>query len=140
DGRPAVETALVGLLDDPEVAVRVAALRALVAAPPSAALRRALETHDAKDLVATFGVDDRDYRLAETVVRLVQEGEGRWAVVKQDLGASERYVRQTTWDLLRRGLDLPRSAYDPLPSPGSDRWHAPDEGVILEALARRRTR
>ena len=64
DGRPEVERDLIAALDDPEPSVRVAALRALVAAPLSDAVGRALDAHGLERHKATFGMEDREYARA----------------------------------------------------------------------------
>ncbi len=137
---PRVERALIERLDDPEAAPRVAALKALVAAPPSDGMRAALERHTPETHAKRFGAEDRDFHMAWTIARLVQAGPGDWPSVREGLGHPERYVRRTWWDLLRRALALPNSWYDANLDPSDPSWERVDEPRILEALRARRAR
>ncbi len=141
ESHPEVETALVSSLDDPEPSVRVAALRALVQAPPSETVRAALRAHDVARHEATFGTDDREYARALTVARLVQEGAAHWPAIREGLGDERRYERAAWWQLLNRALALPPLEYDPQPQPktGQAPIDERDEAVVMAVLERRRS-
>jgi len=136
---PRVLPALLAALDDGDPAPRVAALKALVAAPPSDEVRGALARHDPEMHRQTFGSPDRDYEMAFTVASLVQEGEAVWPRIRDGLGHPERYVRRTWWDLLRAALDLPDHLYDAGKDPSASDWKPIDETRVLEALRARRS-
>jgi hypothetical protein len=134
-----VQPALIERLEDREGAPRVAARGALVAARPSETMRGVLERHTPEAHAKRFG-EDRDYRMAWTIARLVQTDDAGWPLVRQGLGHPERYVRRTWWDLLRRALALPNHVYDANLDPADPSWAPPDEPRLLEAVAARRGR
>ncbi|MHC5009725.1 MAG: HEAT repeat domain-containing protein [Planctomycetota bacterium] len=134
-----VAPALLARLDDPEPGPRVAALRALAAAPPSDRVRTAVQAHPPAAYAETFGGADREYRRPWTVVMLVQEGTAHWAPAKEGLAHEERAVRLAWWDLLRRALGLPASFYDGGTPPDERSWRPIDEASVFEALERRRS-
>jgi HEAT repeat protein len=130
--------ALLERLDDRDASPRVAALGALSTAPPSATMREALAAHTPEAHAREFGAEDRDYRMAWTVVDLVQRGEEVWPTVRDGLSHPERYIRTTWWELLRRALGLEKNVFDPITDPGADDWRTLDESLALEALRERR--
>jgi HEAT repeat protein len=136
---PEVIDALVLALDSPDCAVRVAAMQSLVTAPPSEPVRTALGAHDEAAHVQRCGADS-NHAMAAAVVRLVQEGEAHWPVVKAGLSSPDRVVRRSWWDLLRLALDLYEHLYDPIPPPTAPEWRPVDEAQVLEALRARRTK
>jgi HEAT repeat protein len=138
DASQAAFAALVRTLDDPQPGPRVAALKSLALARPSAALLAALRAHDSASHEKVFGMEDREYRVAEQVALLVQEGDAHWAEVRQGLLHAERAVRRAWWDLLKTSLGLPPDVYDATPAPDAPTWRAPDEAAILAALSARR--
>ncbi len=131
--------ALLAGLDDPESAVAIAAMQALVAAPVSDRVRRAVQAHDLAAFRARFGADDREYSMAYTVNELVQLGpKDAWPQVKAGLESPQRYLRLAWWDLLRRALSLPHSFYAALIDPSTRAWEPIDEKRVLATLAARR--
>jgi HEAT repeat protein len=136
-GEPRVIDPLVAGLASPDCAVNLAAMQALVAAPPSEQVRQALGAHAEADYLRRCG-QDANFPLAAAVVRLVQEGADHWPAVKQGLVSPDRVVRRTTWDLLRVALDLYEHLYDPIPPPDRPEWRPIEEAEVLDALRARR--
>jgi hypothetical protein len=132
-GDPEVIDALVAGLASPDCSVNVAAMQALVAAPPSDRVRMALGQHDEVEYASRCDTDS-NYAIAAAVVRLVQEGEAHWPPVKAGLASPDRVVRRSWWDLLRVALDLYEHLYDPIPPPSAPEWRAIDEAKALDAL------
>ncbi len=130
-GRAAVRAALLRTLRDPSPGPRVSALKALVAAEPSAAVLAAVRAAAPKTKSA-------DWTRAETVVLLVQEGEVHLDAVLSGLGAKDRHVRESWWRLLQLGLELPNHAHNPHPAPETLTTGL-TRATALTALAARRS-
>ena len=99
----AARDALLGALKSRSIGIRVAALKALVRAPRDPVLFAA---------VRAITPDDRDARIARTIIDLVQDGMTHWGAVEAGLNDPVRETRRTWWDLLRAALDLPAHLHD----------------------------
>jgi hypothetical protein len=128
--------AVVERLEDPDCGAQVAAMQALVGAPPSDLVRAAIAKHDEAAHAALCGAD-ANYAMAITVVRLAQEGELHWPKVREGLRSKDRVERRTWWDLLRLALDLYEHDYDPIADPASPDWRPINEAKVLDTLRRR---
>jgi HEAT repeat protein len=128
----AVAARLRAMLADPSGGPRVAAMGALVGARPSAALRADVERHTG------HGENSPDYKVAEVVVRLVQEGPSHWPVVRAGLEDERRFSRERWWDLLRRALDLPEWVHEANRAPDDPHARRISETEVMAALKARR--
>ncbi len=130
----AIVARLLALLDDPEPGPRASAVKALVAVRPSAAVVAALDAHvPGRRPENDFG----DYRLAESVARLVHAGTGTADVVAL-LDDRDLFRRRFVWELLHVALRLDPRSFDPSVDPTAAGRKAPDAAAIAAALARRR--
>lgn len=130
---PRARDAVVKGLSDPKPGPRVSALKGLVAAPPSTTITRAVSAARPKS-------PSSDWQRAETVFRLVQEGDVHWDAVAAGLGHKDRHVREAWWRLLREALALPPHAHDAHPAPDKPAKRRITRAEALAALEARRTR
>jgi HEAT repeat protein len=131
DGSDEVRHALIALLDDPKAGPRVAALKALVAAPPSPDVLAAVRAHEPAH-------PTEDQSRALTVLLLVQEGAKHWPPIEKGLLSPHRYVREDWWGLVRRALDLPAFVNNAWAAADAPRVRRLDRSEALAAVERRR--
>lgn len=134
---PEVEVRLLELLRSRSGAVRTRAIQSLTRARPSPALQetlaRLIEYDDKRVADGKASIRSPDFRQAEVLVRLMQEGMQHWPDVRAGLESERPDERVSWWTLLGAALDLAPHLFDAGRAPGDPLRQRPDAATIEAA-------